>query len=61
MWAARVDEGYVFGGLSPACADTLKAVPMLLESSDDRVRERRGRHARARPLLPVGLGRDARR
>lgn len=40
MWAARVDEGYVFGGLSPACAETLKAVPMLLESSDERVRER---------------------
>lgn len=40
MWAGRVDEGYVFGGLSAGCVDTLKAVPMLLESSDVRVRDR---------------------
>jgi hypothetical protein len=40
MWAGRVDEGYVFGGLSSGCVDTLKGVPMLLESADTRVRER---------------------
>ncbi|MEO6594772.1 MAG: DUF2017 family protein [Planctomycetota bacterium] len=40
MWAARVDEGFVFGGLSQASVDTLTGVPMLLESSDTRVRER---------------------
>ena len=40
MWAGRVDEGYVFGGLSATCVDTLKGVPMLIESNDDRVRER---------------------
>lgn len=40
MWAGRVDEGYVFGGLSATCVETLKGVPMLLESSDPRVRER---------------------
>ncbi len=40
MWAARVDEGYVFGDLTPASVDTLKAVPMLIESADVRVRER---------------------
>ncbi|MFK7741020.1 MAG: DUF2017 family protein [Planctomycetota bacterium] len=40
MWAARVDEGYVFGDLTPATIETLKGVPMLIESSDRRVRER---------------------
>lgn len=40
MWVARVDEGYVFGGLVAHSVETLKAVPMLLESSDPRVRER---------------------
>ena len=40
MWVARVDEGYVFGDLSPASVDTLKGVPMLIESSDPRVRGR---------------------
>lgn len=40
MWVARVDEGYVFGGLAPSCVDTLKGVPMLLESSDPRVQKR---------------------
>src|SRR5688572_7996787 len=40
MWVVRVDEGYVFGDLSPASVETLKAVPMLLESQDPRVRER---------------------
>lgn len=40
MWVARVDEGYVFGDLTAASVDTLKGVPMLLESQDPRVRER---------------------
>jgi hypothetical protein len=40
MWIARVDEGYVFGDLTVASVDTLKGVPMLLESADPRVRER---------------------
>lgn len=40
MWAGRVDEGYVFGGLSAGCVETLKGVPMLLESGDVRVRSR---------------------
>ena len=40
MWAARVDEGYVFGDLTPAAVETLKGVPMLIESSDRRVRDR---------------------
>lgn len=40
MWVARVDEGYVFGDLSPGTVETLKGVPMLIESSDARVRDR---------------------
>lgn len=40
MWVAHVDEGYVFGDLSPASVDTLKGVPMLIESGDARVRAR---------------------
>lgn len=40
MWVARVDEGYVFGDLSPASVETLKGVPMLIESADARVRGR---------------------
>lgn len=40
MWVARVDEGYVFGGLLPHSVETLTGVPMLLESTDPRVRER---------------------
>jgi hypothetical protein len=40
MWAARVDEGFVFGGLLAAMVETLKGVPMLIESSDARVRDR---------------------
>ncbi|MBL8735962.1 MAG: hypothetical protein JNL12_05985 [Planctomycetes bacterium] len=40
MWAARFDEGYVFGDITPASAATLKGVPMLLESADVRVRQR---------------------
>ena len=40
MWAARVDEGFIFGDLTPAAVETLKGVPMLIESSDARVRDR---------------------
>jgi hypothetical protein len=40
MWVARVDEGYVFGDLTPASVETLMGVPMLLESEDPRVRAR---------------------
>lgn len=40
MWAARIADGYVFGGLTRYCVDTLRGVPMLLESTDPRVRER---------------------
>jgi hypothetical protein len=40
MWAARVTEGYVFGGIEASALETLKGVPMLLESEDPRVRER---------------------
>ncbi len=38
MWVARVDEGWLFGDLSPRTAEILKGVPMLLESEDPRVR-----------------------
>ena len=40
MWAARADDGYVLGGLTKQCVDTLRGVPMLVESNDSRVRER---------------------
>lgn len=40
MWAARLDEGYMFGGMDAGTVATLKGVPMLLESSDARVRKR---------------------
>lgn len=40
MWVARVDEGHLFGDLSAGTVETLKGVPMLLESSDARVRAR---------------------
>jgi hypothetical protein len=40
MWVARVDEGFVFGDLTPAGVETLKGVPMLIESADARVRAR---------------------
>ncbi len=40
MWAMRVAEGCAFVGLDAAAVDTLKGVPMLLESSDARVRDR---------------------
>ena len=70
MWVARVDEGWLFGDLSPRTAEILRGVPMLLESEDPRVRARligglvdqqlsRGRlvDGRERELLPVGQGR----
>jgi hypothetical protein len=47
MWVARVDEGWVFGDLSPSTVETLRGVPMLIESSDERVRAR---------LLPATCG-----
>ena len=40
MWAARAEEGYVFGDLTKSAIETLKGVPMLLESNDPRVRDR---------------------
>ncbi|MCC7063849.1 MAG: DUF2017 family protein [Planctomycetes bacterium] len=40
MWWLRVAEGFAFGGLDAVTLETLKGVPMLLESSDVRVRER---------------------
>lgn len=40
MWIARVDDGFLFGGLTRQCMETLKGVPMLLESTDARVRQR---------------------
>ena len=40
MWAARLDEGYLFGGMDAETVATLKGVPMLLESADARVRRR---------------------
>lgn len=40
MWVARANEGFVFGDLTPASMKTLKGVPMLIESSDPRVRDR---------------------
>jgi hypothetical protein len=40
MWVARGDDGYVFGGLTPVCVETLRGVPMLIESTDERVRAR---------------------
>ena len=40
MWVARAVEGFVFGDLTTVVVETLKGVPMLIESSDDRVRER---------------------
>lgn len=40
MWAARAEDGYLVGGLDRQCLETLRGVPMLVESSDPRVRER---------------------
>src|SRR5688572_21394454 len=40
MWIARADDGFLFGGLTRSCVDTLRGVPMLLESNDQRVRKR---------------------
>jgi hypothetical protein len=40
MWVVREESGFVFGGLTPFGVDTLKAIPMLLETDDVRVRKR---------------------
>jgi hypothetical protein len=40
MWVARVEEGLVFGGLTASTVETLRGVPMLIESTDERVRDR---------------------
>jgi hypothetical protein len=40
MWAARAEDGYLIGGLTRGCVETLRGVPMLIESNDARVRER---------------------
>lgn len=40
MWVARADNGFLFGGLTHYCVDTLRGVPMLIESRDIRVRQR---------------------
>lgn len=40
MWVAKVDEGWLFGDLTPASVETLTGVPMLIESNDARVRGR---------------------
>ena len=40
MWVARVEDGYLFGDLTPTSLETLRGVPMLLESKDERVRAR---------------------
>ena len=40
MWVARADAGYLFGGLTKTGVETLKGVPMLIESADARVRRR---------------------
>jgi hypothetical protein len=40
MWVARVKDGILLAGLTRLCVDTLRGVPMLLESNDERVRSR---------------------
>lgn len=40
MWVARADSGFLFGGLTQYCVETLRGVPMLIESTDPRVRRR---------------------
>ncbi|GAB4156670.1 MAG: hypothetical protein Fur0037_24920 [Planctomycetota bacterium] len=40
MWVARTENGYLFGGLTAYCLETLRGVPMLIESKDPRVRRR---------------------
>jgi hypothetical protein len=40
MWVARAEDGFVFGGLTREFVETLRGVPMLLESTDERVRAR---------------------
>jgi hypothetical protein len=40
MWVARADDGYLLGGLTRSCVDTLRGIPMLIESKDERVQSR---------------------
>jgi len=40
MWFARCDDGFVIGGLVRDDIETLRGVPMLVESNDERVRRR---------------------
>lgn len=40
MWAARAEDGYLVGGLDRQALETLRGVPMLVESNDPRVRDR---------------------
>ena len=40
MWAVRTDVGYLVCGLTRTWLETLRGVPMLLESNDPRVRKR---------------------
>lgn len=40
MWFASCDDGFVIGGLGREEIETLRGVPMLIESNDARVRKR---------------------
>lgn len=40
MWYARTEDGYLFGEMPKHAVETLRAIPMLVESSDERVRSR---------------------
>lgn len=40
MFAARTDDGYLILGLTRGYVETLRGVPMLIESNDPRVRKR---------------------
>jgi hypothetical protein len=40
MWYARADDGFILGGLGRVQVGTLRGVPMLLETTDERVRQR---------------------
>lgn len=40
MWVARTEHGYLFGEIPKHAVETLRAIPMLIESSDSRVRSR---------------------
>jgi hypothetical protein len=40
MWVVRTDGGFLFAGLTPVCVETLHGIPVLVESADQRVRQR---------------------